>query len=253
VPGIVALTNGSPHSWIVLNAVVEAHGPLTVLVEPAESKSQLIRRRIKRQGVLTVAGQVGFVLLQKLMARTGKRRIADIVASTHSNLTPNAGCTVHSIPSVNSPEARQLISTLAPDVVLVFGTRVIGRETLAAMEVPLINCHSGINPKYRGQAGGYWALASGDPEHAGVTVHLVDKGVDTGDVLYQETFTATSEDDFNSYFYLQAAVLRSLAVKAINDAMTGHLKPFKPDLPSQQFYHPTLWFYLWTALRRGVW
>jgi methionyl-tRNA formyltransferase len=148
---------------------------------------------------------------------------------------------------------RAALAMLKPDVVLVIGTRIIGRETLAAITAPVINFHSGINPKYRGQAGGYWALATGDPQNAGVTVHLVDEGVDTGAVLYQERFTATRKDNFITYFYIQAAVVRPLAIRAIEDALSGRLRPVEVDLPSRQFYHPTLWFYLRTAWSRGVW
>jgi methionyl-tRNA formyltransferase len=142
---------------------------------------------------------------------------------------------------------------LKPDVVLVIGTRIIGKETLAAIAAPVINFHSGINPKYRGQAGGYWALAMGDAPNAGVTVHLVDEGVDTGAVLYQARFEATPQDNFLTYFYIQAAVARPLAVKAVEDALAGRLNPVKVDLPSQQFYHPTLWSYLWIGWTKGVW
>ncbi len=246
---IVALTNGSPHSWVVINAIIDAHGPVTVVVEPPESKSVLIRRRMKKQGIVTVLGQIGFVLLQKLMSGRSKTRIEELLRDVKS--TPTGDIT--NIPSVNSVEARELLRTLNPEVVVVFGTRMIGRETLAVIKVPLINFHSGMNPKYRGQAGGYWALALSDAAHAGVTVHLVDAGVDTGDVLYHGTFEPTPRDDFNSYFYLQALSIQPLAVKAVDDALKKQLRPFKPDLPSQQFYHPTLWFYIWTGLTKGVW
>jgi methionyl-tRNA formyltransferase len=249
---IVALTNGSPHSWIVLNALVAEFGPLTVLAEDAEPKSVLIQRRMKRQGVIAVLGQIGFVLLQKIMAKRSAPRVLEIIRQSGSDPDPNRSCTIMHIGSVNSMACRAALAMLKPDVVVVFGTRIIKRETLEQISAPLINFHSGLNPKYRGQAGGYWALAMGDPDHAGVTAHLVDAGVDTGDVLYQAKFEATPRDSFVTYFYLQAAAIRPLAVKAVKDALAGALKPFKPALPSQQFYHPTLWFYLWTAWRKGV-
>jgi methionyl-tRNA formyltransferase len=148
---------------------------------------------------------------------------------------------------------RAALAMLRPDVVLVIGTRIIGEETLRAIDVPLINFHSGITPKYRGQAGGYWALASGDPDNAGVTVHLVDRGVDTGAVLYQARFHATPEDNFITYFYIQAGMARQLVIKALEDALSGKLRPVKVDMPSQQFHHPTLWFYLWTGWTKSVW
>ena len=250
---IVALTNNSPHSWIVLNALVQEFGALTVLTEDPESKSLLIRRRMRRQGVVTVLGQIGFVLLQKFIARRGGPRILEIVREAGADPEPNKSCTIMPVGSVNSMACRAALAMLKPDVVVVFGTRIIGKETLEQIKVPLINFHSGINPKYRGQAGGYWALAMGDPDHAGVTAHLVDAGVDTGDVLYQAKFEATAQDTFTTHFYLQAAAIRPLAVKSVKDALAGALRPFKPDLPSQQFYHPAIWFYLWTGWQKGVW
>ncbi len=250
---IVALTNGSPHSWIILNAVVERFGPITVLTEDKESRRELIRRRLKRHGPITLAGQIGFVLLQRIIAKKSRARMAEIIQEQGLNPEPNAVCEVIPVGSVNSPACREALAQLRPDVVIVFGTRIIKADTLKAIRVPLMNLHSGIAPKYRGQAGGYWALAKGDPDHAGMTVHLVDAGVDTGDVLYQATFKAGKQDNFSTYFYLQAAAFRPMAVQAIEDALRGDLKPFKPDLPSEQFHHPTLWGYLWTGLAKGVW
>ncbi|WP_341482292.1 formyltransferase family protein [Geothrix paludis] len=127
------------------------------------------------------------------------------------------------------------------------------KETLSAIRVPVMNFRSGITPKYRGQGGGYWALVNGDPDHAGVTVHLVDAGVDTGDVIYQARFTPSRRDNFATYFYLQAATFPPIAVKAVEDALRGDLKPFRPSLPSELRDHPTLWAYLARGLQDGVW
>src|SRR5262249_20974955 len=149
-------------------------------------------------------------------------------------------CELLSVRSVNSMACRAALAMLKPDVVLVIGTRIIGSETLRAVTVPVINFHSGMAPKYRGQAGGYWALALSDKENAGVTVHLVDEGVDTGAVLYQAQFWATPKDNFITYFYLQAAVARPLVIAALEDALSDRLQPVEMKMPSQQFYHPTL-------------
>ena len=92
---------------------------------------------------------------------------------------------------MNAPQCRQALQELAPAVVVVIGTRVIKAATLACISAPIINYHAGINPRYRGQHGYYWALSERDPEHAGVTVHLVDSGIDTGAVLLQARVAAS--------------------------------------------------------------
>lgn len=250
---IVAITNGSPHSWIILNALTERFGPITVLTEDKELRSVQIRRRIKRHGLLTVVGQIGFLALNQLIAKGSRDRIREIIEEHGLDPEPSPVCDVLPIGSVNNQACRDALARLQPDVVIVFGTRIIGKETLSAIRVPMMNLHSGITPKYRGQAGGYWALAQGDAGHAGVTVHLVDAGVDTGDVLYQAPIRPSRRDNFSTYFYLQAAAFRPLAVLAIRDALEGNLRPFQPTLPSQLYHHPTICGYLWTGLSSGVW
>lgn len=250
---VAVLTVPSPHSWIIINSLVERFGPVHVIAEKREERLTLIRRRMKRQGVLTVVGQIGFVLLQKVIQRRARHRIGEIIQDMRLDPQPNPACELYAVGSVNAMACRAALAMIKPDVVLVIGTRIIGRETLSAVNVPVINVHAGWAPRYRGQAGGYWALAEDDPEHAGVTVHLVDQGVDTGAILYQDRFEATPADSFPTYFYMQAGVSRRLVVKAVEDVLAGTVTTVKSDLDSKQYYHPTLWGYLWTAIRRGVW
>lgn len=250
---IVALTNGSPQSWAVVNAIASEFGPFPVLTEGPEPRRQLILRRIRRQGVVPVVGQILFVLLQRLIASRSGARVREIIGHYRLATTPDPACSVHEIGSVNSAACRSALVACDPEVVIVYGTRIIGRETLGCVEAPFVNLHSGINPAYRGQAGGYWARAMGDTGNVGVTVHLVDSGVDTGTILYQERVDPAPRDNFSTLFWLQAAALRAPAIRAVRDALAGRLRPVTPDLPSRQFYHPTIWFYLWAGLTRGAW
>jgi hypothetical protein len=123
----------------------------------------------------------------------------------------------------------------------------------AALPCPALNNHAGITPKYRGMNGGYWALATGDAENFGTTVHLVDAGVDTGAVLHQVRGKPGRGDNIALYALRLAAMSREICVKGVEDTLEGRFTPVTPDLPSKQWYHPTIWFYLWTGLTRGVW
>ncbi len=250
---IAVLTVPNDHSWALINALVERFGPVDVLAEEREPPLELVRKRARRVGILTVAGQIGFVLLHRLMAPTRRRRVAEIIRESELKTGPSPACTVHRIGSVNSAACREKLACLDPKVIVVSGTRVISKSTLESIKVPILNVHMGWNPSYRGQAGGYWALAEGDPEHAGVTVHLVDSGVDTGPILYRTTFCPTPTDSFGTYFYLQAAAARGLLIRAVEDALSDRLEPTPTTEPSRMFVHPTLWRYLYTGLAKGVW
>ena len=118
-----------------------------------------------------------------------------------------------------------------------------------------INIHTGITPKYRGMHGAYWALAYGDAENCGVTVHVVDAGIDTGPIIAQARVKPTRSYSYFTYHWAQLAAALPLAIKAIEDALSGTLATHPTDYKSgsQLFYHPTLWTYVWIGIRRGVW
>ena len=110
--------------------------------------------------------------------------------------------------------------------------------------------HAGITPMYRGVHGAYWAYALGDDSNAGVTVHLVDAGIDTGDVLYQANIEASDDDNFTTYPLLQIEAGLPHLIQAVDDALHDNLKPYKAQGNSQLHYHPTIWGYLWNRFLR---
>jgi methionyl-tRNA formyltransferase len=58
-----------------------------------------------------------------------------------------------------------------------------------------INCHAGALPFYRGRNVLNWALINGE-ERFGVTVHHIDEGIDTGDIIEQQFAPIGPEDDY---------------------------------------------------------
>lgn len=250
---IVVLSGGGPLPWIIINAAIERFGPVTVLEETPEPTSLMFRRRLKKLGAVEVAGQIAFGVLQRALRFASRHRLAEIIANHRLVPAPPPNCTVIQVSSVNTDTCRRELQRLEPAVVLVIGTRIIGRATLAAVPARFINYHAGINPKYRGMCGGYWALANGDLGNFGVTVHLVDHGVDTGTILHWETIAPDARDNFATYPFLLATAGRVAVLKALGDALSGDIKPLTREMNSHQWYHPTLWGYLWTGLTRRIW
>ena len=227
-----------------------------MVLEPRVSSWRLVERRVRRLGLATVAGQVLFsVVAVPLLTRAGQRRIAAIAEDHGLDLSP-IDRPVQRIPSVNSDEARDVLRRLAPDVVVVSGTRIISQETLDCVEATFVNLHCGVTPQYRGVHGGYWALVEGRPDLMGSTVHVVDRGIDTGRILAQVTAPVTPEDSFVTYPYLQLAVgvpeLISAVGTMLAGAEPGRAAPVSEDAPSRLRTHPTLWGYLGARIRRSV-
>jgi methionyl-tRNA formyltransferase len=126
---------------------------------------------------------------------------------------------------------------------------------LETLECPCINTHAGITPRFRGVHGGYWALAEGHPELVGTTVHLVDRGIDTGGVLARATFAVTPADSIVTYPYLHLAAGLPLLIEQVTSVLDGATPAPLDDGPgggSHLYFHPTIWAYLWRRVRSGV-
>lgn len=250
---VVVITEGGPHIWAIANALNDAHDNVVIVLETPQSKRDLLTKRARKQGWVSVLGQLGTMVLVRLGKRFTSARIDRLVAEEklETALRPN-----QQIVHVASADSRELIAALGdidPGVVLLAGCRMLSKATLDAIACPVLNYHAGITPKYRGMNGGYWALAAGDPENFGTTVHMVDAGVDTGSVLYQARGKPGAGDNLASYALRQAAFSREICVRAVDDALAGRLVPVDPKLPSRQWFHPTIWQYLSTGVRKGVW
>lgn len=244
---IVLLAGPGDATNIVCHHLERAFGDVTLVQEHAQSRLVLARRRARRLGWATVAGQVAFVgLAMPILRRIGRRRTAAILAAAALDPSPVRGA--RTVPSVNAEETVALLRTLEPSVVVVHGTRIISARVLRSVDCPVVNLHAGITPRYRGVHGGYWALAEGRAELAGATVHVVDEGIDTGPVLAQATFAATPADSIATYPYLQLACglpLLEAQVRRILDgtAPPGPTAAVSDDTGSQLRSHPTLWGY----------
>lgn len=251
---IVMLTSGGALANMLVNKLCQHFGSLTLIEEEGEGADTIFRRRVKLVGWWSALGQHLFTYYGlRIVSRLSRARMRAIWGARDLRQNLPEGLPVRRVPSVNAPECLAILREAKPKVVAVFGTRMLKAETLAAINAPFINYHAGLNPKYRGQSGAYWALRLGDKEHVGLTIHLIDRGVDTGDVLYQTKSAFEANDTFSTYHFVQVADAAPLMIQAIEDALAGRLKPYKPDLPSQQFFMPTLWGYVWAGLTKGVW
>ena len=98
-----------------------------------------------------------------------------------------AGVPVHQPEKIRQPDAQALLERLAPDaiVIIAYG-QIIPARLLTIPKFGWINLHASLLPKYRGAAPINWAIVNGETE-SGVTTMRIDAGMDSGEVLLQET------------------------------------------------------------------
>ena len=71
------------------------------------------------------------------------------------------------------------------DFILSFGFRkIITENILKKIKKPIINIHLSYLPYNRGAHPNFWSFIENTP--AGVSIHKIDKGIDTGDVIFRK-------------------------------------------------------------------
>ena len=253
-PRLVFLAGRDEASNTVYHALSHVADVVAVIQETPPSKTKLVKRRIRRVGLLPVVDQVLFIILAApILKRRSVSRVEAIRTQFGMDATPIPSNVIQSVPSINHRSVIEALRAHQPDVVVINGTRIIGRRVLECVEAPFINTHTGITPAYRGVHGGYWALAEGKPDLAGVTVHYLDTGIDTGAVIAQALIHPGPEDNFHTYPILQLAAGLPLLTKAVLEAQRGGLQTIEPPTPtSRLYYHPGLIQYLTQRIRKGV-
>lgn len=158
------------------------------------------------------------------------------------------------VPDINDASAIEFISAHDPDIIAVCGTSVLRPEVFQLAKKGTINIHSGIIPEYRSAEPTFWALYNNEPDKVGVTIHFVDKGVDTGPIIYQQAVGVSKDDNIATLFFKCNKVGAELMVKAIRDIESDDVKTIRRDVISgKAYYHMDLgiWQYMIFKWRFG--
>lgn len=180
-----------------------------------------------------------------------KRILEDNFDSINSNLPSIRFNDINRIQSIN------WIKNHRPDLVFVFGTRLIKQDIIDSIGVPFVNMHWGWSPNYRGE-GIVSALARGGSRDLGVTVHLIDSGIDSGSILYRERVLIDKQDNFYSIGVKLAKIGLQLFVRVFEEFQDkGVVSGTKQDLSSGKLYpgkymkeHPEIYIRAWKRLKK---
>lgn len=134
---------------------------------------------------------------------------------------------------VNAPDFICGIKQHAADLFVSMSfDQILKRDIRDAAPLGFINCHAGALPFYRGRNILNWVLINGESRF-GVTVHHVDDGIDTGDIIVQKFANIGPDDTYADL--LERAY--PLCAEAIYEAVTL-LETVNPPRQRQSEIHP---------------
>jgi methionyl-tRNA formyltransferase len=86
------------------------------------------------------------------------------------------------------------VAVLKPDICVLAGwSFIMKKDFLDLFPKGVLNLHAGKLPEYRGCSPLNWALLNGE-EEIGLSIVLLDEGIDTGRVVARDTFSAAGKD-----------------------------------------------------------
>ncbi len=138
---------------------------------------------------------------------------------------------------INTPHFSSFLKDLGPDIIAVLGSSVISPDIIAIPSAGMINLHSGLSPYYRGTWSYGWPIVNNEPEYIGATVHYVDPGIDSGDIIYQTRPVFNDGDDLNAIFLKVISEGIELVLDAIADIIgKGVAAAFKQPKETGKLY-----------------
>jgi len=132
--------------------------------------------------------------------------------------------------SHNGEECEHLLDADKPDVIVVYGTRIIRENIFSRAGKVTLNMHTGLSPHYRGDSTLFWPVYHDDPDHLGVTVHKLAASVDGGDIIYTGKVEYSRGDSEADLFAKGVKVGTELYIKAVEEALANTIQYHPQDL-----------------------
>lgn len=127
------------------------------------------------------------------------------------------------------------IRDIRPDYIFsIYYRQILPKSLLSIAKFASINIHPSLLPHYRGPVPTAWTIENGE-KYFGITIHLMDEGIDTGDILVQEKYPIIeNETGFALYtrgMKLGFELLKNNFSKLINNKITP-----KPQMGIGSYY-----------------
>lgn len=137
---------------------------------------------------------------------------------------------------VNSLKSFKRIKEASPELIISISmNQIIKKEILNLPQKRCINVHCAPLPKYAGMSPYVWALANNE-SHSAATIHYMDEGLDTGDVIEQRKISILKDDTSFSLFHRSCMIASDLLLTVIEKIEVDHVKSYPQDLSQKSYF-----------------
>src|SRR5262245_43859948 len=195
---------GLEHRYVA--SVLEQNFPdglkAVIVARPQRAVIGEARKQLERYTPPQICSRViakSYLAVTRRNARRERIFARELFGGNRSPATPRPEL-VRVVPSHNGKECEALLRNLRPDIIAVYATAIIRPHIFSLARIRTLNMHTGIAPRYRGSDTVFWPLYNQEPEWVGVTIHVLDQGVDSGPVIATARPAIDDQDDEDRLF-----------------------------------------------------
>lgn len=111
--------------------------------------------------------------------------------------------------------------------------KIIDPEKFLSKE--LFNIHFSLLPAYKGVYTSFWPILNGE-KRSGVTIHKIEKGIDTGDILSQKSFELSSNITCRELYLKYMDIGKKLLRKELESILSGKYETFRQSDKNSSYY-----------------
>lgn len=175
---------------------------------------------------------VFFGLKKKLSGKIGFIKSPSIV-----RYAEEMGIPTYSTSNPNKPEFLSILKEAQPDIIIQQSQHIIKKSLLEIPKLGTLNRHNALLPKNRGRLTPFWVLFKGETQ-TGVSIHFVEEGLDSGEIIVQEKYDVLPQDTFNSLVKKNYEIAPKAMLKAIDKLEKGS-NDFMPNEDDAATYNST--------------
>lgn len=174
-----------------------------------------------------------------------------------ANLAKEHGIPVFQFKKVNRISSRTVLKQFDSDLFISMSyDQIFKPKCINIPKHGIINCHAGKLPFYRGRSVLNWVLIN-DEKEFGITVHYIDAGIDTGDILLQEKYKIKDKDNFHTLLQIAYDACPRMVLDSIEMIRSGNVTRIPQDsIDSSGSYYrrrgPGDEWIIWTQSNRQI-
>ena len=131
-----------------------------------------------------------------------------------------------------SPE---LIINNSINLIISYRYKFIIKKNIIDLNIRIINLHISYLPWNRGADPNLWSIINNTKK--GITIHYIDEGIDTGDIIYQKEITFTDDDTLESSYNKLNDIIQDLFIENFNNILNNTCPRIKQDKNINSFHY----------------